>query len=122
MPEEVVEFLLNVKSIRLRSLADRPGRLRIEVDGEGEVRAGDVMATADFGIVNPEHHLTTLDSAMARLSVEFNVEQGVATNPPSRKKACRLACSRSALSSRQFANRTSQLKRLVLVTDPTLND
>ena len=36
MPEEVVEFLLNVKSIRLRSLADRPGRLRIEVGGEGE--------------------------------------------------------------------------------------
>ena len=81
MPEEVVEFLLKVKGIRLRSLADRPGRLRIEVGGEGEVRAGDIMATADFEIVNPEHHLATLDSAMARLSVEFNVEQGVGYQP-----------------------------------------
>ena len=81
MPEEVVEFLLNVKSIRLRSLDDHPGRLRIEVGGEGEVRAGDIMATADFEIVNPEHHLATLDSAMARLSVEFNVEQGVGYQP-----------------------------------------
>jgi len=83
MREEVVEFLLNVKGIRLRSLADRPGRLRLEVDGEGEVRAGDIMATADFEIVNPEHHLATLDSPDARLSVEFNVEQGVGFTPAS---------------------------------------
>ncbi len=76
MREEVGEFLLNVKGIRLRSLVDRTGRLRLEVDGEGEVRAGDIMATADFDIVNPEHHLATLDSPQARLSVEFNVEQG----------------------------------------------
>jgi len=81
MREEIVEFLLNVKGIRLRSLADRPGRLRLEVDGEGEVRAGDIMATADFEIVNPEHHLATLDSAGARLSVEFNVEQGIGYEP-----------------------------------------
>jgi DNA-directed RNA polymerase subunit alpha len=83
MREEVVEFLLNVKGIRLRSLADRPGRLRLEVDGEGEVRAGDIMATADFEIVNPEHHLATLDNPDARLSVEFNVEQGVGYEPAS---------------------------------------
>jgi DNA-directed RNA polymerase subunit alpha len=81
MREEVSEFVLNVKGIRLRSLADRPGRLRLEIDGEGEVRAGDIMATADFEIVNPEHHLATLDSSKARLSVEFNVEQGVGYRP-----------------------------------------
>jgi DNA-directed RNA polymerase subunit alpha len=81
MREEVGEFLLNVKGIRLRSLAARPGRLRLEVDGEGEVRAGDIMATADFEIVNPEHHLATLDSNAARLSVEFNVEQGIGYVP-----------------------------------------
>ena len=83
MREEVVELLLNVKGIRLRSLVDRPGRLRLEVDGEGEVRAGDIMATADFEIVNPEHHLATLGSVDARLSVEFNVEQGVGYEPAS---------------------------------------
>ena len=76
MREAVGEFLLNSKAIRLRSLIDRPGRLRLEVDGEGEVRAGDIMATADFEVVNPELHLATLDSPEARLSVEFNVEQG----------------------------------------------
>lgn len=74
--EEVQEFLLNVKSIRLRSEVDRPGKLRLEVAGEGEVCAGDIMASSDFEVVNPELHLATLDSTNAKLSVEFNVERG----------------------------------------------
>ena len=76
MREEVNEFLMNAKGIRIRSLSDRSGRLRLEVEGDGEVKAGDIMATADFEIVNPGHHLATLDSADAHLSVEFSVEQG----------------------------------------------
>ena len=77
MKEEVSEFLLNVKSIRLRSESDRPGKLRLEVAGEGEVCAADIMASSNFEVVNPELHLATLDAAEAKLAVEFNVEQGV---------------------------------------------
>jgi len=75
--EEVAEFLLNIKGIRLRSEVDRPGRLRLEVSGAGEVSAGDIMASSDFEVVNPELHLATLDSNQAKLSVELNVERGV---------------------------------------------
>ncbi|MDA1188466.1 MAG: DNA-directed RNA polymerase subunit alpha [Chloroflexi bacterium] len=75
--EEVAEFLLNVKGIRLRSEVDRPGRLRLEVSGAGEVSAGDIMASSDFQIINPDLHLATLDSNEAKLSVELNVERGV---------------------------------------------
>ena len=74
--EEVSEFLLNVKSVRLRSEVDRPGKLRLEVAGEGEGCAGDIIASSDFEIVNPELHLATLDSQESKLSVEFNVERG----------------------------------------------
>ena len=74
--EEVSEILLNVKSVRLRSEVDRPGKLRLEVSGEGEVCAGDIMASSDFQVVNPELHLATMDSAQAKLSVELNVERG----------------------------------------------
>ena len=35
-----------------------------------------MLATADFEIVNPGHHLATLDSPDARLSVEMMVEPG----------------------------------------------
>jgi DNA-directed RNA polymerase subunit alpha len=74
--EEVAEILLSVKGIRLKSEVERPGKLRLEVAGEGDVSAGDIMATSDFEVVNPEMHLATLDSAEAKLSIEFNVEQG----------------------------------------------
>jgi len=82
--EEVAELLLNVKGIRLRSSVDRPGKLRLEVSGAGEVTAGDIMASSDFEVVNPELHLATLDSAKAKLSVELNVERGTGYRVASR--------------------------------------
>jgi DNA-directed RNA polymerase subunit alpha len=75
--EEVMELLLNVKRIRIRSQSDRAGKMRLDVTGEGRVCAGDISTSSDFEIVNPELHLATLDSDTAHLSMEFNVEQGV---------------------------------------------
>jgi DNA-directed RNA polymerase subunit alpha len=74
--EDSIDFLLNVKAIRLRHLAQRSGKLRLEAEGEGQVRAGDIKPSADFEIVNPELYLATLDAPEARLDVEFNVEIG----------------------------------------------
>lgn len=76
MKEDVAEFLINVKAIRLKSLAERPGKLRLEIAREGAVSAGDISVSSDFEIVNPELHLATMESAEGQLSVEFNVEQG----------------------------------------------
>ena len=76
MKEDIVEFLLNIKDIRVRSLTDRPGKLYLEGSGEGPVTAGDIQSSADYEIVNPELHLATLDSPSARLSVELTVEHG----------------------------------------------
>jgi DNA-directed RNA polymerase subunit alpha len=76
LKEDVVEFLLNVKDIRIRSLTDRPGKMYLEASGEGVVTAGQIEQTADYEIVNPELHLATLEGARAKLSVEFTVEQG----------------------------------------------
>jgi DNA-directed RNA polymerase subunit alpha len=74
--EDTIDFLLNLKAIRLRHLAQRSGKLRLEVEGEKQITAGDIKSTADFEIVNPELYLATLDSPKARLSVEFNVDIG----------------------------------------------
>jgi len=76
MKEDVTEFLLNLKEVRLRAYADRPARLFLEVSGEGVVTAGQIQATADYEIVNPDQHLATLDSRDAALVVDLNVETG----------------------------------------------
>ena len=81
MKEEVMEFLLNAKGIRVRSVTGRPGKMRLEISGEGRVCGGDIATSADFEIVNPELHLATLDSDDATLSVEFNVQNGRGYQP-----------------------------------------
>ena len=75
--EEVMELLQNIKRIRIRSQSNRPGKMRLEVTGEGRVCAGDISTSSDFEIVNPELQLATLDSKDSSLSIEVNVEQGV---------------------------------------------
>ncbi len=79
--EDVVDIMLNIKAVDIRSASDRPGKLRLEVDGPGQVTAGDIMVSSDFEIVNPELHIATLDSAKARLTIEMNVEQGRGYQP-----------------------------------------
>ena len=74
--EDTIEFLLNVKALRLKPLSGQPGKLSLEVEGEGQVCAADIQPSADFEIVNPELYLATLDSPEASLYVEFNVELG----------------------------------------------
>ena len=74
--EEVMEILLNIKGVRIRSTAGRDGKMRLEVSGGGPVCAGDIMTSPDFEIVNPEQHIATLDDDDVQLSIEFNVRQG----------------------------------------------
>ena len=74
--EDVIEFLLNIKALRLKSLTGRSGSLRLEVTGEKIVCASDIAPSADFEIANPEIYLATLDSPEARLHMEFGVELG----------------------------------------------
>lgn len=74
--EDATQFLLNVKALRLRPVTRQEGKLYLEVEGEKEVRAGDIRLSADFEIANPDLYLATLDSEEAKLSVEFNVAVG----------------------------------------------
>jgi DNA-directed RNA polymerase subunit alpha len=81
MLEDTTEFLLNVKEIRLKALANRPGTLSLEAEGPGRITAADIRVPADFEIVNPDLHLATLDSNGARLSVEFHARLGKGYEP-----------------------------------------
>ncbi|MBI4181139.1 MAG: DNA-directed RNA polymerase subunit alpha [Chloroflexi bacterium] len=72
--EDVTEFLLNVKALRLKPLSGQSGKLTLKVEGEGQVSAADIKPSVDFEIVNPELYLAALDSPEASLDVEFDVE------------------------------------------------
>ena len=66
--EEVMEILHNISQVSIRPITNRPGKMRLEVKGEGVICAGDIATSSDFEIVNPEQHIATLDSDKSVLS------------------------------------------------------
>lgn len=74
--EDVMEFLLNIKEIRLKPLSDRGGTIILDFEGEGRVCASDIKPSADFEIVNPDLCLITLNNSKSKLYVEMDVEIG----------------------------------------------
>ncbi len=79
--EDVIEFLLNVKEIRLKPLSDHGGTLILEKNGEGRVCASDIKQSTDFEITNPGLCLITLNSSKAKLYVEMDIELGSGFRP-----------------------------------------
>jgi len=79
--EDVTDFLLNVKEIRLKPLSERTGTLTLEVEGEGRICAADIKPSTDFEITNPELCLVTLNTADSKLYVEMDVELGTGFRP-----------------------------------------
>lgn len=70
--EDVAEILLNFKRLRVKLLSDDDATLRIDVSGEGEVRAEHIEKNPAVQILNPELHLATL-SKNGSLTVELRV-------------------------------------------------
>src|SRR5712691_2608628 len=77
--EDVVQIVLNLKQIRLRSFSNEPVTLTIEKEGPGVATAADIATTSEIEIVNP-------DAPVA------------ASPPPSGVRACRSGSSRSTRS------------------------
>lgn len=73
--EDVVEFVLNLKELRLKLHSDEEKILRIEANGTGVVTAADLIADADVEILNPDLRLATLDTD-GRLYAEITCERG----------------------------------------------
>ncbi len=70
------EIVLNVKQLRLRSFADQPVILCLQVSGKRVVRAADLVAPSTIEIVNPELEIVTLENEQTSLTMELVVETG----------------------------------------------
>jgi DNA-directed RNA polymerase subunit alpha len=84
--EDVTDIVLNVKKLRMRSFSDHPVSMRLEVHGEREVTAADIMAPSTVEIVNPDLYIATLDNDNARLEMELVVETGKGYVPADSKE------------------------------------
>jgi len=78
--EDVTDIVLNLKKVLLFSHKREPVKLRIDVDKEGTVTAGDIEATADVEVLNKDHVICTLDRKQ-RFVAEIEVKVGRGYTP-----------------------------------------
>jgi DNA-directed RNA polymerase subunit alpha len=73
--EDITDIILNIKQLRIKLLADHDATLKLEVSGEGEVKASDIEKNPDVQILNPDLHIATINSD-AKLKIELKVSDG----------------------------------------------
>lgn len=59
--EDVTDIVLNLKEVRLRMHTNEVKTIRIEAEGPKEVKAGDLITDDQVEVLNPGHHICTLD-------------------------------------------------------------
>ena len=72
--EDVPEIILNVKGIIAKLHCQQPKTCVIDARG-GEVTAGDIQADSDIEILNPDHHIATVETG-APFFMEITFEHG----------------------------------------------
>ena len=73
--EDVMDIILNLKSLKLKSYTDEPRVIHLESQGVGVVRAADIITDPDIEILNPDLKIATLDKD-GRLFMEMIVRRG----------------------------------------------
>ncbi len=74
--EDVVDTMLNLKTIRFKNHTDEPVELSLEKKGKGAVTAADIKTTADVEVINPKTHIATIDDPKAKVVINLLVESG----------------------------------------------
>lgn len=83
--EDVTEIILNVKGLSLKLHSDGPKTIYIDADGEGPVTAADIVADADVEVLNPEHHIATLNGDK-RFYMELTIDKNRGYVPAEKNK------------------------------------
>ena len=76
LKEDAVEFVLNVKKIRLQLDEDKEHTLNLEVSGPSVVTAGDIEKQAGVKIINSDLYLGTVNDEKTKLSLKLKAKTG----------------------------------------------
>ena len=78
--EDVVEILLNLKNVAINLQTRTEAEFVINKKGPGKITAGDIQVDQDVVIVNPDHHIATINSKK-ELNMQLRVEKGTGYRP-----------------------------------------
>ena len=74
--EDVLEIILNLKSLSLKLFSEEPIKLTLSAKGEKAVTAKDFAKDAQVEVVNPDLHIATLTDPSASFEMEITVAPG----------------------------------------------
>ena len=83
--EDVMQIILNVKGIAVKSYVQDEKIIELDVEGPAEVTAGDIFTDSDIEIVNPDHYLFTIGEG-ASLKATLTVNSGRGYVPADQNK------------------------------------
>jgi len=73
--EDVVDIILNLKKVKFKAHDHEPRLLKLSVNKEGVITAGDIQGTTQCEVLNPEQVICTLDKKF-KFEAEFEVKVG----------------------------------------------
>lgn len=74
--EDIIEIILNLKSIRLKSFSEEPVNLILKTKGEKIVTAKDIEKNAQVEIINGNQPICTITDKATELEMELTVKKG----------------------------------------------
>jgi len=87
MVEDVADFVLNLKQVRIKPINKKVSKVTLHVKGPGKLKAGDIQsASTEVEILNPEHHLATLNKD-ADFEIELRLGRGKGYIPAEENKS-----------------------------------
>lgn len=83
--EDVPEIILNLKMVRIKMDKNEEKTLRINFEGEGEVKAGDIITDGTVEVLNPNLHIATVSKG-GKLNMEMVADMGRGYNTAEKNK------------------------------------
>ncbi|MDP3888469.1 MAG: DNA-directed RNA polymerase subunit alpha [Candidatus Curtissbacteria bacterium] len=87
LKEDIAEFILNVKKLRIKMSTEGPAKMTLEVTGPGAITAAKIQAPSGVEVVNKDLVLGNLADKKAKLSCEITVEKGFGYSPFEERKS-----------------------------------
>jgi len=76
--EDVLDIIFNIKSIVFGLLGDnQPREITLDVSGQKEVKASDLVLPPDVKIINSDQHILSITDKNTEIKLKFTIEQNI---------------------------------------------
>lgn len=90
LKEDIIEFILNLKQLRIKYEGTKPVKLTLDVSGPKEIKGRDIKTPAQVEIVDKDHVLGNLADKKSKLKAVMVVESGFGYSPAEERKSEKL--------------------------------